>query len=61
MANYLSSTPVTEGDGWQVQRLRNIQPSSALRGQGCSISQLVIYNVAAILIFSVNSYVYRKD
>jgi hypothetical protein len=31
-----------------------------LANKWCAISQLVIYNMAAILIFSVNSYVYRN-
>jgi hypothetical protein len=32
-----------------------------LANKWCAISQLVMYNVAAILIFAVNSYVYRID
>jgi hypothetical protein len=32
-----------------------------LANKWCAITQLVMYNVAAILIFAVNSYVYRND
>jgi hypothetical protein len=32
-----------------------------LANKWCAISQLLVYNVAAILIFSINSYVYRID